>query len=144
MVLRFQSVLTRATIHFHSIQVNDTSVCLRHYAQLEVSTPAKPPFCLYQGVLKFSSEEIRSNFLPYKDKMVALSIYKFLDEHYNYDDILRFHQLVYYENEWLLVLEHSENVVMHFSKIKSDEMRCKNICTEYTIKCLFITDSDGQ
>ncbi|MBA0675274.1 hypothetical protein Goari_016827, partial [Gossypium aridum] len=68
------------------------------------------------GVLKFSSEEISSNFLPYKDKKVALSIYKFLDEHHNYDDILRFHQLVYYENKWLLVLEHSENVVMHFSK----------------------------
>ncbi|MBA0675279.1 hypothetical protein Goari_016832, partial [Gossypium aridum] len=37
-------------------------------------------------------------------------------EHYNNDDILRCHRLVYYENKWLLVLEHSKNIVTHFNK----------------------------
>ncbi|MBA0846521.1 hypothetical protein Goshw_003390 [Gossypium schwendimanii] len=49
-------------------------------------------------------------------KNVALQICKFLVEHDNDDGILRSHQLVYYENKWLLMLEHSENMVTHFNK----------------------------
>ncbi|MBA0636068.1 hypothetical protein Godav_025019 [Gossypium davidsonii] len=43
-------------------------------------------------------------------------MYNFLIEHHNNDDILRCHQLVYYQNEWLLALEYFVKVVTYFNK----------------------------
>ncbi|KAA3476553.1 Sorting nexin-13 [Gossypium australe] len=128
--------------------------------------------CVCFGVLKICGKEIRSTFLAFKDEEKAVEVYKYLVENHE-DWILSCHHLVQYEDEWLVALECSKNILTYFrekmegwesenrnqsewfSYIKEDFVKIlkdlvsiwakidRGINTKSLAKTIFITNSGG-
>ncbi|KAK8291137.1 hypothetical protein V6Z12_D06G042600 [Gossypium hirsutum] len=98
---------------------------------------------VYYGVLKISGKEISSTFLPFKDEEKALELYTHLVAHQD-DRILCCHHLVRYQDEWLVALEYSKNIVVYFRERMKGGKSNKCIYTQDPIKSIFITNFGGR